>query len=67
MKIEKVPTVNFTMFDPEKSLLGIDCEVLNMCDGLRPDKTFIINRYVSISFGIIVATLNINIKLKGDS
>ena len=67
MNIKKMPVVTFTFFDPEKSLLGIDCEVLNMCDGVRLDKTFIISRYASISFGIIIATLNFNIKLKGDS
>lgn len=67
MNIEKMPVVSLTFFDSEKSLLGIDCEVLNMCDGIKPDKTFIISRYASISFGIIIATLNFNIKLKGDN
>jgi hypothetical protein len=66
MKIEKLPTVLLSFFSPDKSLLGIDCEVLNMCDGVRPDKSFIISRYASISIGLIIVTLNVNIKLRGE-
>ena len=66
MNIKKMPAVSVTFFDPEKSLLGIDCEVLNMCDGFRPDKTIIISRYASVSLGIIVATINFCVKLRGD-
>ena len=66
MQIEKMPAVSLTFFSQDKSLFGIDCEVLNMCDGIRPNKSFILSRYASISFGIIIATLTINIKLKGD-
>jgi hypothetical protein len=66
MKIEKMPAVSLTFFNPDRSLFGIDCEVLNMCDGIRPNKSFILSRYASISFGLIIVTLNINIKLKED-
>lgn len=66
MQIEKMPAVSLTFFSQDKSLFGIDCEVLNMCDGVRPNKSFILSRYASISFGIIIATLTINIKLKGE-
>ena len=67
MQIEKMPAVSLTFFSQDKSLFGIDCEVLNMCDGISPNKSFILSRYASISFGIIIATLTINIKLKGDN
>ena len=67
MQIEKMPAVSLTFFCQERSLFGIDCEVLNMCDGVKPNKSFILSRYASISFGIIIATLTINIKLKGDN
>jgi hypothetical protein len=66
MQIDKIPTVSFSLFNPDRSLFGIECEVLNMCDGIRPDKSFIITRYASISFGIVIALMTINIKLKGD-
>lgn len=66
MQIQKMPSVSLTFFNPDRSLLGIDCEVLNMCDGIRPDKTFIISRYASISLGLIIITLTINIKLRGE-
>jgi len=61
-----MPTVSFSLFNADRSLFGIECEVLNMCDGIRPDKSFILTRYASISFGIVVALMTINIKLKGD-
>jgi hypothetical protein len=66
MQINKMPTVSFSLFNADRSLFGIECEVLNMCDGIRPDKSFILTRYASISFGIVVALMTINIKLKGD-
>lgn len=66
MQIEKIPTVSLSFFSADRSLLGIECEVLNMCDGIKPDKTFIINRYASISIGLVIITLTVNIKLKGD-
>lgn len=66
MQIQKLPTVSLSFFNQDRSLLGIDCEVLNMCDGVRPDKSFIITRYASISFGLVIVTLNINIKLRGE-
>lgn len=67
MQIEKMPSVSVTFFNPDRSLFGIDCEMLNMCDGLKPDKSLIISRYVSLSLGLIIITLTINIKLKGDN
>lgn len=66
MKLDKIPTVSLSFFSADRSLLGIECEVLNMCDGIRPDKTFIIDRYASLSIGLVVITLTVNIKLKGD-
>jgi hypothetical protein len=66
MQINKMPTVSFSLFNADRSLFGIECEVLNMCDGIRPDKSFILTRYASISFGIVIALMTINIKLKGD-
>jgi hypothetical protein len=66
MQINKMPTVSFSLFNADRSLFGIECEVLNMCDGIRPDKTFILTKYASISFGIVIALMTINIKLKGD-
>jgi hypothetical protein len=67
MQINKMPTVSFSLFNADRSLFGIECEVLNMCDGIRPDKTFILTKYASISFGIVIALMTINIKLKGDN
>jgi hypothetical protein len=66
MKLDKIPTVSLSFFSADRSLLGIECEVLNMCDGIRPDKTFIVDRYASLSIGLVVVTLTVNIKLKGD-
>jgi hypothetical protein len=66
MQIEKVPVVSLTLFCQDRSLFGIDCEVVTMCDGVRPNKSFILRRYASISFGIIIAILTITIKLKGE-
>lgn len=66
MQIQKMPRVSLTFFNPDRSLLGIDCEVLNMCDGIKPDKTFILTRYASISIGLIIITLTVNIKLRGE-
>lgn len=66
MKLDKIPTVSLSFFSADRSLLGIECEVLNMCDGIRPDKTFIIDRYASLSIGLVIMTLTVNIKLKGD-
>ena len=66
MKLDKIPTVSLSFFSADRSLLGIECEVLNMCDGIRTDKTFIIDRYASLSIGLVIMTLTVNIKLKGD-
>jgi len=66
MKLDKIPTVSLSFFSADRSLLGVECEVLNMCDGIRPDKTFIIDRYASLSIGLVIITLTVNIKLKGD-
>jgi len=67
MRIEKIPTVSLSFFSADRSLLGIECEVLNMCDGIRPDKSFILTRYASLSIGLVIMTLTVNIKLKGDN
>jgi hypothetical protein len=67
MQIEKMPSVSLTFFNPDRSLFGIDCELLNMCDGVKPDKSLIISRYIAFSLGFIIATLTINVKLKGDN
>lgn len=67
MKIEKMPSISVTFFNPDRSLLGIDCELLTMCDGVNPDKSLIISRYICFSLGFIIVTLNINVKLKGDN
>lgn len=67
MQIEKIPTVSLSFFSADRSLLGIECEVLNMCDGIRSDKSFILNRYASLSIGLVIMTLTVNIKLKGDN
>ena len=67
MQIEKIPTVSLSFFSADRSLLGIECEVLNMCDGIRPNKTFIITKYASLSIGLVIVTLTVNIKLKGDN
>ena len=66
MQIEKIPTVSLSFFSADRSLLGIECEVLNMCDRIRSDKSFILNRYASLSIGLVIVTLTVNIKLKGD-
>ena len=66
MKLDKIPTVSLSFFSADRSLLGIECEVLNMCDGIRPDKTFIIDRYASLSIGLVIMTLTVNIKLRGE-
>lgn len=66
MKIKNtMPNLSITFFDSDRSLIGINCEVLTMCDGARPDKSLILNRYANISIGFIFFTIDVSIKLRG--
>lgn len=61
----RIPKVSVTFFESDRSLIGLNCEVLTMCDGARPDKSLILNRYANISIGFIFVTIDISIKLRG--
>ena len=62
---DTMPKISITFFDSDRSLIGIHCEVLTMCDGARPDKSLILNRYANISIGFIFFTIDVSIKLRG--
>lgn len=62
---DNMPQISISFFESERSIVGLHCEVLTMCDGARPDKSLILNRYANISIGFIFFIIDVSIKLRG--
>lgn len=65
LKNNRMPQISISFFESDRSLVGLHCEVLTMCDGARPDKSLILNRYANISIGFIFFIIDVSIKLRG--
>ena len=61
--MHKFPAIGISIFDPEKCLLGIDFEVVNLCNGKTADDQLIIDKYLTISIGIVFFMIMVRIKV----
>ena len=61
--MHKHPAIGIALFNPERCLLGIDFEVVNLCNGKTADNQLIIDKHLTISIGIVFFMIMVNIKV----